>query len=372
MKTYHIPHTDLVVSRIAYGCTGALEKAIHLSERFADLLRTDGLATAMSVMKPEPPSVDAIAKVARAINTAYENGITFFDHADIYISGMSEAVFGEVLKERPGLRPKIVIQSKCGIRFQDDPQPGDPNRMDFSREHIVSSAEGSLKRLGTDHLDILLLHRPDALAEPQEVAQAFDELHRSGKVRYFGVSNHTAGQIELLKKYVRKPLVANQLQLGLAHSHLIADGIEANRDDSTRITHGYTGVAGTLDYCRLHDMQVQAYAPLRGGNSANPPNLLNPPADASLQLKQAAKVLSDMARKKSTAPSAISLAWLLRHPAGIVPIIGTSEPEHVIESCAADRVTLSREEWYELFASVTGVSSLLMLGVVLPKEWLSA
>jgi predicted oxidoreductase len=239
--------------------------------------------------------------------------------------------------------------------------------MDFSRQHIVSSAEGSLRRLRTEFLDILLLHIPDALVEPEEVAQAFDELQGSGKVRYFGVSNHTAGQIELLKKYVRQPLVANQVHLGLAHSYLIADGIEANRDESTRITRGYAGAAGTIDYCRLHDIQVQAYAPLRGGSIVEPPHLLNPPADAPLEVKQAAQVLRDLADKKETTTSAVALAWLLRHPASIVPIIGASSPEHVIENCAANRVTLSREEWYNLWVSAAGIPSVQLLGLA-PKR----
>lgn len=340
MKTYTVPHTDLVVSRIAYGgIFGGWDKG--------------------------PIASDAIARSTAMVNTAHDNGITFFDHADVYCFGKAETVFGEVLKQSPGLRDKIVIQSKCGIRFQDDPRPGDPFRLDFSRDHIVGSAEASLRRLATDRLDILLLHRPDALVEPEEVASAFDELKSSGKVRCFGVSNHTADQIELLRKYVNQPLVANQVRLGLAHSYLIADGIEANQEDSTRITHCYTGVAGTLDYCRLHDIQVQAYEPLRG-RKLRPPDLLNPTADAAPEVKAAAQVVARLAREKNVTPSAIALAWLLRHPVGIVPVIGTTNLEHLIENCAADRVILSREEWYVLLACGTGVPPHKLLG--LPDE----
>ena len=158
-----------------------------------------------------PLAAAEIAKAARLVTTAYEQGINLFDHADIYTLGKSEAVFGEVLQQLPELREKIVIQSKCGIRFRDDPRPGDPGRYDFSYQHIMQSVEGTLRRLQTSYLDVLLLHRPDPLVEPEEVARAFDELQRSGKVRYFGVSNHTAGQIALLQKYCNQPLVINRL-----------------------------------------------------------------------------------------------------------------------------------------------------------------
>jgi predicted oxidoreductase len=303
-----------------------------------------------------------VAEATRVINAAYDNGINFFDVADIYGYGRAEAALGAVLRQSAGLRNKVVVQSKCGIRFQDEPQPDDPYRTDFSREHILRSVEGSLRRLGMEHLDILLLHRPDALVEPEEVASAFDELHRSGKVRYFGVSNQNAAHMELLKKFVRQPLVANQVQLGLAHPYLIADGIEANREDGSRITHGYTGVAGTLDYCRLHDIQIQAYSPLRRGTIANPVTWIDPPANAPQEVKQAAKVLADIAKNHDSSSHAVALAWLLRHPARIVPVIGASSPENIADNCAADKVQLSREQWYTLFAAVAGVSSQRFVG----------
>jgi predicted oxidoreductase len=182
MKTSQIPHTDLLISRIGYGCAG--------------LVGWDKTLV----------STDEINKASRVIHTAYEHGITLFDHANLYAFGKSEATFGEVLKRVPGLRDKIVIQSKCGQSFPEDWQPGSPVRVDLSHEGIVRSVEGSLKRLATDYLDILLLHLPDALMEPQDVAAAFDELHRAGKVRYFGVSNHTAAQIQVLKECLRQPL----------------------------------------------------------------------------------------------------------------------------------------------------------------------
>ena len=378
MRTCKIPRTDLEVSRIAYGC-GALASigrpkpptAEDGAEAIAKFKAAHSTET-IEKWKREPLSADVIDKAARMVHAAHDHGITLFDHADIYGFGKAEEAFGEVLRRSPGLRDRIVIQTKCGICFARErykPLPGDPHRLDLSREHIVRSAEGSLKRLGTDHIDILLLHRPDALVEPAEVAQAFDELHASGKVRYFGVSNHTPMQIELLQKYLDQPLVVNQVQVSLAFPHLIAEGLDANRDDSVRLTRGYSGADGTLDYCRVHDIQIQAYAPLRGGNRVLPPHLLNPPVEAPPSVKRAAKVLADMAEKKATTRAALALAWLLRHPARIVPIIGASHPEHVIEDCAADRVTLSPEEWYELFVAVLGVPGLFLFGVVLPKTY---
>jgi predicted oxidoreductase len=301
-KTCRIPHTDLVVSRVAYGC--------------ANIVDWDA----------KPLSAEATAQAIRRIRTAHDQGITFFDLADIYGFWKAESAFGAALKQSPGLRDRLVIQSKCGSSQHDAPLCNDS-----SYKHIIESIEGSLRRLGTDHLDLLLLHQPDALIEPAEVAAAFDDLKRSGKVRYFGVSNYSATQIDLLKKNVAQPLVANQVPLGLGYPNLIVDS--------------FTGAGGTLDHCRLHDIQIQAYAPLRT-------ELINPPADAAPPLREAAQVLSELARQKGSTPAAVALAWVMRHPAGIVPIIGATNPAHIIEDCAADRVTLNREEWYALFSAV--------------------
>jgi predicted oxidoreductase len=320
MKTYRIPRTDLVVSRIAYGC-GMLGSDWH--------------------------SAAFVTKTMQMLRTAYDNGITLFDLGDVYADGKSEVALGEVLKQSPGLREKIVIQSKCGVRFQNEKQHSGMS-VDLSRDHIVASAEGSIRRLNTDRLDILMLHLQDALVEPEEVAQAFDELHRSGKVRHFGVSNHTVARMELLKKYTHQPLVVNQVQLGLAHSYLFAEFLKPNENDSPVDVHVY---AGTIDYCRLHDVQLQAYSPLKGGNVHRAPELVNPRADATPGVTGAAKVLADLAKEKASTPAAVALAWLLRHPAAIVPIIGTSDPRHLVENCTADSVVLSREEWYSLFSA---------------------
>ena len=320
MKTYRIPHSDRDVSRIAYGC-------MNLGGRW-----------------DHSPVTEDERRVAReAIRTALETGINLFDHADIYTHGKSETLFGEVLKATPGLRDSIVLQSKCGIRFPGEPHPGNPQRYDFSYEHILRSVEGSLRRLQTDYLDILLLHRPDPLVEPEEVARAFDELQVSGKVRYFGVSNHTAGQIELLHRFVRQPLVINQVELSLTHAYLIGEGILANQTGATTAL-----ASGTLDYCRAAGILVQAWAPLAGGR------LFNQDESRDVALTRTSELISKLAAEKQTSPEGIMLAWLLRHPAGFQPIIGTTRPDRIKASCLADEVSLSREEWYALFISARG------------------
>jgi predicted oxidoreductase len=314
MKTYTLPTTDLQISRLAYGCM--------LMSRRAGQDRT---------------------APAKLLATALEHDINFFDHADIYGRGQSEVVFGEALKQLPGTRQTIILQSKCGIRPRDDPRPGDPGRYDFSYEHIIESVEGSLRRLQTDYLDLLLLHRPDALVEPQEVARAFDELHAAGKVRYFGVSNHSPAQIELLKKYVRQPLIVNQLEVNLLHSGMIREGILVNQDAAR-----YTAADGLLDYCRLNHILIQAWSPVAGGR------LIDPPQSAAESVRAAAAEVARLAAEKHTSREAIALGWLLRHPAGIQPIIGTTNDERLRASCQADAVSLTREEWYALLQAARG------------------
>jgi len=333
MKSCEVSGTDLVVSRISFGCAslGGWNKGV----------------------------VDAeTARQAESlVRTAHERGITLFDHADFYGFGNGELAFGEVLKRNPGLRDSIVIQSKCGQLMPGDPGPADPYRVDLSRSHIVESVEGSLKRLNTDYLDILLLHVPDALMDPVEVGEAFEDLKQSGKVRYFGVSNYSAMKIAGLQKHIGERLVIDQIQLGLGHSHAIADGMEFVLEvgqellrvfggEKDGFTNAYAGVpgSGTLDYCVLNDIQLQAWGPLHG-------NILRPDSAQTPEQKQAAELVSAIADGHGVTPAAIALAWLLRHPAGIVPIFATSSPQHLVENCAADDVTLSRSEWYALFAA---------------------
>lgn len=328
MRTYKIPRTDLEVSRISGGC--------------------ESLGGGWS---KEPLGAQARAEADRAVKIAYENGITLFDMAEIYGRGRVETAFGEVLKHSPGLREKVVIQTKCGVHLPDSPNRAVPFHYDSSYEKIVGAVEGSLRRLSTDRLDILLLHHPDALGEPQEIARAFDELHRSGKVRYFGVSNHTAAQIDLLKKYVQQPLVVNQVQVGLMHPYLITEGVNANMQGPWRMNHEYTGSSGTLDYCWLNEIQIQAWGPSRGLSGSAP--LFKegsfPTAKATMDL------LTKIGEEKHVSPYAIALAWLLRHPASILPLVNV-QSEHLVDNCLADKVSLTREEWYALLLVATGAS----------------
>ncbi len=322
MKTFHILNTPLDVSRIAYGCMnlgGGWNR-----EPLTDPIRQTALA---------------------AIRAALEQGLNLFDHADIYCMGKSEEVFALIWQERPGLREKVIVQSKCGIRFPGDPDSNAPGRYDFSYAHILNSVEGSLKRLKTNYLDLLLLHRPDALVEPEEVARAFDTLHQSGKVRFFGVSNHTAAQITLMQKHVRQPLVVNQLELSLLHSHLIDEGIVFNQTHPAESLRG----EGTLEYCRLHDITIQAWGPLASGAVIGTGG--EPPSEAA---RSASTVVAALARDKNVSPEAIAIAWLLRHPARIQPIIGTTNPARIRAACEADVVELTREEWYRLFIAGRG------------------
>jgi predicted oxidoreductase len=319
MRAIRIRHADLVVSRIAYGC-------MKIGARRGD---ADGTATKDASF--------------RALAAARDAGIDFFDHADIYAGGESESVFGQWLAASPGLRDRVVIQSKCGIRLAGRPRPEDPQRYDFSRAHILESVEGSLRRLRTDRLDLLLLHRPDPLAEPAEVARAFDELHDAGKVRHFGVSNHTRGQIEVLQRHVRRPLAVNQVELSLTHAHLIDAGIVANRAGASGAL-----AEGTLDFCRVHDITVQAWGPVGGGRL-----LAADPAEDSAW-GRTARLLNETAARHGAPPEAVLVAWLLRHPAGLQPVIGSTRPERIEAACRADAIDLSREEWYALFTAARG------------------
>ncbi len=308
---------SVTVSRIAYGCMplgGSWDEA--------------------------PLASEATARAAKAVAAALEVGIDFFDHADIYCRGKSEIVFGRALRELGVRRADVLLQSKCGIRFAGDGGQVAPHRFDFSYEHITSSVEGSLRRLDTDYLDVLLLHRPDALVEPEEVARAFDALHARGKVRYFGVSNHTPAQIELLARHVRQPLIANQLQLSLVHSELFDAGIAMNQGQMA------TGVDGLVDYCRLRDITVQAWGPLASGRALG--------GEESEAARQLGEVVARLASEKRVQREAIPIAWLLRHPAGIQPVVGSTNPERIRAAAAADALQLSREEWYELYVAGRG------------------
>ena len=262
------------------------------------------------------------------VDTALEHGINFFDHADIYGKGRCEELFGQILT--PSLREKIILQSKCSIR------PG--IAFDFSKEHILNSVDGILKRLNTEYLDILLLHRPDTLMEPEEVADAFRILKENGKVRHFGVSNQTPMQMELLSKYCDEPLLINQLQLSIAHCPMINSGINANMYNDSGINRD----GGVLEYCRLKDITIQAWSPFQYGMFEG--IFLGNEKFAELN-----KVIDDLAEKYNVTNSAIAVAWILRHPAGIQTIVGTTNKDRIAQISKASEIRLTREEWYALY-----------------------
>ncbi len=269
--------------------------------------------------------------VEELIYTALENGINFFDHADIYGNGQSETLFGEILKLHPELREKIYIQSKCGIR----------NGMyDFSKEHIIFSVDKILKRLNIEYLDTLLLHRPDALCEPEEVAEAFDVLYNSGKVKSFGVSNQNPYQIMLLKKYVKQPIIINQLQFSIMASGMVDSGINVNMTNSGSIMHD----GSVLDFCRLNGITVQAWSPFQYGFFEG----VFLDNNKFIELN---KTLNEIAEKYGVTNSAIAAAWILRHPANMQVVIGTTNKNRIIDICKGGDINLSREEWYRIYLS---------------------
>ena len=269
-------------------------------------------------------------EMQRFLHASLEHGAYFFDHADIYGGGQREAIFGEARAADASIkREDLFLQSKCGIR---------QGFFDFSKEHIVSSVDGILKRLQTDYLDALLLHRPDALMEPEEVAEAFEELHTKGKVRYFGVSNHKPMQIELLKRYVKQPLHINQLQFSLPVSNMVANGLEVNMTSDG--APDYDG--SVLDYSRLNDMTIQAWSPFQMPNwqgcfidSEKYPKL-----NEELQL---------LAEQYGVSKTTIATAWILRHPANMQVVTGTASEARLAEIMAAEKVNLTRQEWYRLY-----------------------
>jgi len=286
----------------------------------------------LGLMRIEQKTDDEIRTLVR---TARDSGIDMVDHADVYGAAVHgcERRWAEAMQLTRSERDAWTIQTKCGI-VRDGPY------FDFSAEHILSSVDGSLEALRTDRIDVLLLHRPDALVEPDEVARAFDLLESSGKVRAFGVSNHTPAQIELLKRSVRQPLVANQLQLSVTHAALVAQGVAANMiglDQSLVLDGG-----GLLDYCRLNDVTVQAWSPFQAGFFTGPflGNASYPELNA---------VIDRLAALYEVPPVAIATAWITRHPAGIQVVLGTTTPERVRGSALGSELPLTRAEWYELF-----------------------
>ena len=295
---------DLSVSRIAQGC-----------------MRIDRLSRS---------ELDAL------IRSDLDAGISFFEHADIYGgNGRCEALFGDILRDDPALREKMTIQTKCGIR---------PGQYDFSKEHLRESVEGSLKRLGTEQVEFLVLHRPDTLVEPEEVAEAFAQLKEQGKVRHFGVSNHNSLQMALLNKYLDEPLVIDQLQFGLGHTVLVDAGLNVNMKNDEAVNRD----ASTLDYCRLHDITIQAWSPLQFGFIKG--HFMGNPDYAGLNAK-----LEELGEHYGITSTAMAIAWILRHSAKIQPVVGSVNAQRMREIAKAAGVTITHKEWYDLYCA-TGKS----------------
>lgn len=287
-------------------------------------------AIILGLMRIAPLSDEEIRTLVR---TARDVGITMFDHADVYGGEPhgAERRFGDAGAITSAERDQVVIQSKVGIR---------PGYFDFSREHILSSVNDSLAALKTDYLDILLLHRPDALVEPAEVAAAFDDLWSSGKVRAFGVSNHTPGQVDLLKRWVRQPLIVNQVQLSITHAALIAHGVAANMVGLDQSVDRDNGI---VDYSRLHDITLQAWSPFQKGFFDG---VFLGDRENYAELND---VLDDLAAHYGVTPTGIATAWITRHPARMQVVLGTTTPSRVVDAAVGSDVDLSREEWYRLF-----------------------
>ena len=266
---------------------------------------------------------------ATFIRTALEAGANFFDHADIYGSGVCESQFAAAIDMNSTIRESMILQSKCGIRTGE---------FDFSREHILASVDGSLKRLKTDYLDVLLLHRPDALVEPEEVAEAFDRLHQSGKVRHFGVSNQKPMQIRLLQKYLHQPIVANQLQLSITNATMISNGVHVNMLDDTAIDRD----GSILDFCRLEDITIQPWSPFQYG-------YFEGVFLGNEQFPELNQVIDRIAETYTVQPETIAIAWLLRHPANMQPVIGTMNVDRMRACIQATEIRLTRTEWYDIY-----------------------
>ena len=268
-------------------------------------------------------------RVDAIMDTAIENGINFFDHADIYGRGDAEKVFGDYLKRNKNARDKMFIQTKCAIH---------DGQFDFSKEHILKSVDGSLLRLGVDYVDVLLLHRPDTLMEPEEVAEAFDVLEASGKVRYFGVSNQNMMQMELLKTCVKQPLIANQLQFSVTEAGMVTSGMNVNMKNPESVMHD----GGILEYSRIKNITIQAWSPFQYGFFEG--NFVD--SDKYPELN---RVLAEIGDKYGISKTGVAAAWILRHPANMQVIVGTMNPEHLKDVCDASDVVLTRQEWYDIY-----------------------
>ncbi len=307
MHSQQLGKSALVTSRLAYGCmraAGTMDR-----EKFT-------------------PEMEAVGR--KGMLAAYEAGYTHFDHADIYGNGISEEIFGRLLKDVRGMRERVVIASKCGIRWAGDPEPGAPHRYDFSRQHIVASCERSLGRFGVDCIDLYLLHRPDYLAEPQEIAAAFEQLRAQGKVREFGVSNFRPSWLTMIQHACPMPLVVHQVEISLTRLACLEDG--------------------TLEQCVTEGITPVSWSPLAGGllGDGGSPDPRDPRAEG---LRTLLTTLDSVAARYESSRTVTALAWLLRHPARIVPIVGSTDPGRIRDAVRADTIELSREDWYTILVA---------------------
>ena len=277
------------------------------------------------------PEKEAVGRVA--VLAAYEAGYTLFDLADIYCDGVCERIFGQVLKATPGMRSQIVVATKCGIRKKGDPNLDSPYRYDFTAEHIQRSCEASLQRMGLDTIDLYLLHRPDFLCDPAEVAEAFSKLKQAGKVREFGVSNFRPSQVTALQKACPMPIVVNQVEISLARLECFHDG--------------------TVDQCLAERITPQAWSPLGGGRlvEAGPVDLRTQDHAGRLHVRE---VVTLLARERGVSRQVVARAWLLKHPSGIAPIVGSTQPERIRDAVGAAQLDLTRDEWYRLLEAALG------------------
>jgi predicted oxidoreductase len=299
MRSINIGKGEILVSEVSLGCM-----------RMADL---------------------SVKEASDVLGAALESGIDFFDHADVYGNGKSEEIFAKAVGMNPTIRKKIFLQSKCGIRT-------DPKSFDFSKEHILDATHGILKRLQTEYLDVLLLHRPDALMEPDEIAEAFTRLHISGKVRYFGVSNQNPMQIELLSRCLNQKIMVNQMQLSIMHTPMIDAGFTVNMKTDAAVDRD----GGILDYCRIKDITVQAWSPFQYGffegvflDNGRFPDLN--------------QTINKIAAKYGVPNTAVAVAWISRHPAHIQTIIGSMNPGRIKDICRESEFSLTRQEWYDIY-----------------------
>lgn len=282
---------------------------------------------ALGIMRMNALTTDQAAK---AIDTAYDCGINYIDSADIYGRGDSEKIFGAALKKTSVKREDLFIQSKGAIVPHE--------RYDFSKEHITQAVDGILQRLDIDYLDSFLLHRPDPLMEPDEVADVFDTLQREGKVRHFGVSNFNPQQFMLLQESLNQRLLINQLQFGLMHTNMIDHGIHTNMTDERSVNHD----GELIEFCRRNDVTIQAWSPFQYGSFDGV--FINNPKFPELNKK-----LAELGDKYQVSKNAIATAWILRHPAKIQVLIGTMNPEHIKDSAQGSDIELTRQEWYDLY-----------------------